>query len=45
MTGDENMMTALVSAEAEMELELSSGVGVPNFEFAFNSEVFSNMVM
>ena len=23
----------------------SSGVGVPNFEFAFNSEVFSNMVM
>ena len=32
--------------EAEMDLELlSTRVGVPNFEFAFNSEVFSNMVM
>ncbi|VAH73741.1 unnamed protein product [Triticum turgidum subsp. durum] len=39
------MTTALVSEEAEMDLELSSGVGVPNFEFAFNSAVFSNMVM
>ncbi|KAE8780366.1 BTB/POZ domain-containing protein POB1 [Hordeum vulgare] len=31
--------------EAEMDQELSGGVRVPNFDFAFNSEVFSNMVL
>jgi hypothetical protein len=41
----ETMMTTMVSLEAEINLELSHGGEVSNFEFAFNSKVLSNMVL
>ena len=45
MTGVETMMTTMVQLEAEINLELSHGGEVSNFESTFNSKVLSNMVL
>jgi hypothetical protein len=45
MAGVETMMTTMVPLEAEINLELSHGGEVSNFESAFNSKVLSNMVL
>lgn len=42
MAGGEETTAA---AEAEMDLEFSRGADVPSFEFAFNSEKFSDKVL
>ena len=45
MAGVKTMMTTMVPLEAEINLELSQGGEVSNFESAFNSKVLSNMVL
>ncbi|KAM3279752.1 hypothetical protein ACQJBY_046863 [Aegilops geniculata] len=45
MAGGEGAATAGAQAEAEMGLDISRGGGLPSFEFAFNSENFSDRVL
>lgn len=45
MAGGEEAATAGAPAEAEMDPGFSLGGGLPSFEFAFNSENFSDRVL
>uniref|UniRef100_M8CMZ1 Uncharacterized protein n=1 Tax=Aegilops tauschii TaxID=37682 RepID=M8CMZ1_AEGTA len=45
MAGGEEPDTAGALAEAEMDHDFSRGGGLPSFEFAFNSENFSDRVL
>ncbi|XBH74280.1 hypothetical protein VPH35_101262 [Triticum aestivum] len=45
MAGGEGAATTGAPAEAEIGLDISRGGGLPSFEFAFNSESFSDRVL